>query len=81
MAAYAAVSSLVHTIEQIEHHPYPPVSLDKQLVESLTKRVAFLQDFLEGYSHLPGYRIEEQRLESRITDAAYAAEDVIESPI
>lgn len=81
MAAYAALTSLMHTIQQIEHHPCPPISLDKQQVESLTKKVAFVQDFLEGYSHLAGYRNEAQHLERRIAVAAYKAEDVIESRI
>ncbi|KAL8466277.1 hypothetical protein ACS0TY_035408 [Phlomoides rotata] len=81
MAAYAALTSLMHIIEQIEHHPHPPISLDKLQVESLTEKVAFLQDFLEGYSHEAGYRREADYLEKRIADTAEAAEDIIESHI
>ncbi|KAI3455562.1 hypothetical protein Pfo_012225 [Paulownia fortunei] len=32
MAAYAAQVSLMHIIEQIQHHPRPPISLDQNLV-------------------------------------------------
>ncbi|XP_020547935.1 putative late blight resistance protein homolog R1A-10 isoform X2 [Sesamum indicum] len=78
--AYAALVSLVHTIEQIQHHPRPPVSLDENQVQSLQEKVAFLQDFLEDYSH----RLSQEHgdgLMVRIADAAHAAEDVIESRI
>ncbi|KAK4395090.1 putative late blight resistance proteinR1A-10 [Sesamum angolense] len=79
-AAYAALVSLVHTIEQIQHHPCPPVSLDENQVQSLQEKVTFLQDFLEDYSH----RLSQEHgdgLMVRIADAAHAAEDVIESRI
>ncbi|KAL0319415.1 UNVERIFIED_CONTAM: putative late blight resistance proteinR1C-3 [Sesamum angustifolium] len=79
-AAYAALVSLVHTIEQIQHHPRPPVLLDENQVQSLQEKVAFLQDFLEDYSH----RLSQEHgdgLMVRIADAAHAAEDVIESRI
>ncbi|KAL8466264.1 hypothetical protein ACS0TY_035396 [Phlomoides rotata] len=81
MAAYAALVSLRHIIDQIEHHPRPPISLDIQQVESLIEKVTFLQDFLEGYSSHVGYSSEADALEMRIADAAYAVEDVIESHI
>ncbi|KAI3455560.1 hypothetical protein Pfo_012223 [Paulownia fortunei] len=79
MAAYAALVSLMHIIEQIQHHPRPPISLDQKQVESLMEKVTFLQDFLEGYSH--GGSKEADGLESRIADAAYAAEDMVESQV
>ncbi|KAL8458620.1 hypothetical protein ACS0TY_036220 [Phlomoides rotata] len=81
MVAYAALVSLRHIIDQIEHHPHPPISLDIQQVESLIEKVTFLQDFLEGYSSHVGYSSEADALEMRIADAAYAVEDVIESHI
>ncbi|EYU21837.1 hypothetical protein MIMGU_mgv1a021514mg [Erythranthe guttata] len=50
MAAYAALLSLRHIIEQIQHHPRPPFSLDQNQVQSLTDNLIFLQEFLEqGY--------------------------------
>ncbi|KAI3459667.1 hypothetical protein Pfo_016330 [Paulownia fortunei] len=79
MAAYAALVSLMHIIEQIQHHPRPPISLDQKQIESLMEKVTLLQDFLEGYSH--GSSKEADGLESRIADAAYAAEDMIESHV
>ncbi|XP_042034967.1 putative late blight resistance protein homolog R1B-16 [Salvia splendens] len=78
MAAYAALASLMHTIHQIEHHPFPPISLDKKQVESLTENVVFLQEFLEGYKSPVAEGDEADPLEMRIADAVYAAEDVIE---
>ncbi|KAL8456917.1 hypothetical protein ACS0TY_034951 [Phlomoides rotata] len=68
-------------IDQIEHHPRPPISLDKLQVESLTEKIAFLQEFLEGYKFHVVYNSEPDALEMRIADAAYAAEDAIESHI
>ncbi|KAL0319416.1 UNVERIFIED_CONTAM: putative late blight resistance proteinR1A-10, partial [Sesamum angustifolium] len=79
--AYAALVSLVHTIEQIQHHPRPPISLDKQQLQSLQEQVAFLQDSLELYSHRLIIQEYEGGLVIRIADAAHAAEDVIESHI
>ncbi|KAL8458629.1 hypothetical protein ACS0TY_036229 [Phlomoides rotata] len=81
MAAYAALVSVMHIIDQIEHHPRPPISLHKLQVESLTEKIAFLQEFLEGYKSHVVYSSEADALEMRIADAAYAAEDAIESHI
>ncbi|KAK4427373.1 putative late blight resistance proteinR1B-12 [Sesamum alatum] len=78
--AYAALVSLVQTTEQIQHHPRPPVSLDKEQVQSLQENVAFLQDFLELYSHRLSQEYE-GGLVVRIAGAAHAAEDVTESRI
>ncbi|KAG8388625.1 hypothetical protein BUALT_Bualt02G0144900 [Buddleja alternifolia] len=80
MAAYAALVSLMHMIEQTQNHPRPPIYLDQKQVESLTVNITFLQDFLEGYSH--GNNKEAEILfQSQIAEAAYAAEDIIESQI
>ncbi|XP_047953961.1 putative late blight resistance protein homolog R1C-3 [Salvia hispanica] len=81
MAAYAALVSLMQIIHQIEHHPSPPISMDKKQVESLTHIVMFLQEFLEGYKSPYAEGDEADPLEMRIADAVYAAEDVIESHI
>ncbi|XP_057802250.1 late blight resistance protein R1-A-like [Salvia miltiorrhiza] len=81
MAAYAAVVSLMQTIHLIEHHPFPPISMDKQQVESLAEIVMFLQKFLEGYKSPVADGDEADQLETRIADAAHAAEDAIESHI
>ncbi|KAL0352318.1 UNVERIFIED_CONTAM: putative late blight resistance proteinR1A-10 [Sesamum calycinum] len=79
--AYTALVSLAQTIEQIQEHPRPPVSLDKQQFRSLQDNVVVLQEFLELYSHRlisPEY---EDGLVVRMADVAHAAEDVIESRI
>ncbi|XP_057776308.1 late blight resistance protein R1-A-like [Salvia miltiorrhiza] len=81
MAAYGALVSLMHIIDSIKNHPSPPISFDKQQVKSLTENVTFLQDFLDAYISPVIDDHEEDPLESRIADAVYAAEDVIESQI
>ncbi|XP_042009736.1 uncharacterized protein LOC121758396 isoform X2 [Salvia splendens] len=81
MAAYGALVSLVQIIVQIQSHPQPPISLDQKQIEYLTQLITFLQNFLEGYSSNAGYTEEEDFWERRIAEAAYDAEDVIESYI
>ncbi|XP_047975168.1 putative late blight resistance protein homolog R1B-8 isoform X4 [Salvia hispanica] len=81
MAAYAALVSLKRIIDDIETHPSPPISLDKQQVQSLTQIVTFLQEFLEGYKSPYEYSDEADPLEIHIMDTAQAVEDVIESYI
>ncbi|XP_047960680.1 putative late blight resistance protein homolog R1A-10 [Salvia hispanica] len=81
MAAYAALISLMRVIDDIETHPFPPIFLDKQQVESLTEKLVFLQEFLESYNSPYAYSDEADPLEMRIVDTAQAAEDVIESYI
>ncbi|XP_057802235.1 putative late blight resistance protein homolog R1A-10 [Salvia miltiorrhiza] len=81
MVAYAAVVSLMQTIHLIEHHPFPPISMDKQQVESLTETVMLLQEFLEGYKSPVADGDEADQLEMHIADAAHEAEDAIESHI
>ncbi|KAL0335566.1 UNVERIFIED_CONTAM: putative late blight resistance proteinR1A-10 [Sesamum radiatum] len=64
-----------------DHDDQPFWILDpnkKPQIESLLKKARFLKDFLEtSSSALTGDRL--QRVESRIRDAAYYAEDVLES--
>ncbi|EYU29911.1 hypothetical protein MIMGU_mgv11b018434mg, partial [Erythranthe guttata] len=66
-----------HIIEQLQHHPFPPICLDQNQVQSLTDNLNFLQIFLEqGY---PCVGISKEAIdvfESRIADAA---EDIIET--
>ncbi|XP_057810295.1 putative late blight resistance protein homolog R1B-16 [Salvia miltiorrhiza] len=80
-AAYAALVSAMNIINNLHHHPRPPVSLHTKQVESLTEKIRFLLEFLEGYNPHRGYSNEADPLESRIADAAYAAEYAIESHI
>ncbi|XP_057792725.1 putative late blight resistance protein homolog R1A-10 [Salvia miltiorrhiza] len=80
-AAYATLLSALNIINNLHHHPRPPISLPIQQVESLTQKINFLLEFLEGYNPHRGYSKEADPLESRIADAAYAAEHAIESHI
>ena len=66
MAAYAALNSLMNIIDDVENHPFPPISLDKDQVESLTEIVTFLQEFLEDYKSPYAYSDEADPLEIRI---------------
>ncbi|XP_042050850.1 uncharacterized protein LOC121796160 [Salvia splendens] len=81
MAAYGALVSLMHTIDTLEKHPSPPISIDQEQVQSLTQNITFLQEFLDGYISPDADSHEADPLERRIADAVYAAEDVIESQI
>ncbi|XP_057763814.1 putative late blight resistance protein homolog R1B-16 [Salvia miltiorrhiza] len=80
-AAYAALVSAMNIINNLHHHPTPPISLHTKQVESLTQKINFLLKFLEGYNPHRGYSKEADPLESRIADAAYEAEHAIESHI
>ncbi|XP_042049834.1 putative late blight resistance protein homolog R1B-16 [Salvia splendens] len=81
MAAYAALVSLMHLIDDIQNHHSPPISLHEQQIQSLTEHVIFLQEFLQTYKSPVSDTDEADPLEMRIAKAAYAAEDVIESHI
>ncbi|KAI3454951.1 hypothetical protein Pfo_011614 [Paulownia fortunei] len=80
MAAYAALVSLVHLLHQIPHSPARHLFLMvKKQIELLRDIVSMLQHFLEHYSKSVTKELED--LEAQIADAAYAAEDIIESHI
>ncbi|XP_051150505.1 putative late blight resistance protein homolog R1B-16 [Andrographis paniculata] len=77
MAAYAALASLMNTItmeKNPRYHPHRRIIIDDRgLIEDLQQRVDFLVKFLQS-----GQKGAEH-LEQQIADAAYAAEDAIES--
>ncbi|KAL2515337.1 Disease resistance RPP8-like protein 3 [Forsythia ovata] len=76
--AYAALLSLTHVLEQTLNCDYQYLILgEKQQIASLLEKVSFLQDFLDNSSQNSIKRVE--CLESQIRDAAYKAEDIIES--
>ncbi|XP_047961733.1 putative late blight resistance protein homolog R1B-16 [Salvia hispanica] len=81
MAAYGALISVMNIIDQLQTHPNPPISIHQKQLESLIQAVTSLQHFLESYSPHGGYTEHEDYWESRIAEAAYDAEDVIESYI
>ncbi|XP_042003008.1 uncharacterized protein LOC121752161 [Salvia splendens] len=77
-AAYAALVSLTHVLHQILHPPpLNQIIIPRDQILSLQHKVYFLLDSLETYS-----RVEEiQDLETKIAEAAYAAEDILESHV
>ncbi|KAI3463676.1 hypothetical protein Pfo_020339 [Paulownia fortunei] len=80
MATYAALVSLTHILDQILHPPpRHQIIIIREQTESLREKVSFLIYLLENYSTRGSKKIED--LETRIADAAYAAEDVIESNV
>ncbi|KAH6809882.1 hypothetical protein C2S51_027665 [Perilla frutescens var. frutescens] len=76
MAAYGALVSLTHIVEQIHRHPFPPITLHQEQVQPIIDKVAFLQDFLENYPNDLAHAFE-----GRIADAAVTAQDAILSRI
>ncbi|KAI3463669.1 hypothetical protein Pfo_020332 [Paulownia fortunei] len=79
-AAYAALVSLTHNLHQILHPPPAhQIIVVREQIEYLGEKVSCLTDFLENYSSRRSKEIED--LETRIADAAYAAEDIIESNV
>ncbi|XP_057810286.1 putative late blight resistance protein homolog R1B-16 [Salvia miltiorrhiza] len=80
-AAYATLVSALNIINNLQLHPTPPISLHTKQVESLTQKISFLLEFLQGYNPHRDYCKEADPLECRIADAAYAAEHAIESHI
>ncbi|EYU23523.1 hypothetical protein MIMGU_mgv1a025044mg [Erythranthe guttata] len=80
MAAYAALVSLMNTMDHIKNHPRHSISLDEIQTESLRDKAGFLLDFIENDTH--GVITKQaQVLVSQIAAAAYSAEDVIESHV
>ncbi|GER41943.1 disease resistance protein [Striga asiatica] len=73
VAAYAAVISLMHTIDQTLRHDHHLNCLERQRLETLQEIVSFLLEFLLG--GING----EEGFDNQIADAASAAEDAIES--
>ncbi|KAH6758378.1 hypothetical protein C2S51_018613 [Perilla frutescens var. frutescens] len=81
MAAYAAVVSLMNTMDQIMNHPRLSASLDKKQTESLAQKLGVLLEFIENYTSHGGTDEAAECLERKIACAAHAAEDVIESHV
>ncbi|KAL0440948.1 UNVERIFIED_CONTAM: putative late blight resistance proteinR1B-16 [Sesamum radiatum] len=75
-AAYAALGSLMHVLDQIQQPACRWIQLEREKIEILYKEVSFLQDFLEGYSQSRDKEIEV--LVRQIAVIADEAEDIIE---
>ncbi|KAL7152834.1 hypothetical protein ABFS83_04G124900 [Erythranthe nasuta] len=83
-AAYAALVSLTHTIDQIlnppPHHQF--INFDRDRINCLRKKADFLIDyFLENNSNTGGDHKEIEDLETRIRFAAEGAEYIIEDNV
>ncbi|KAL1553935.1 hypothetical protein AAHA92_14550 [Salvia divinorum] len=77
-AAYAALVSLTHVLHQILHPPpLNQIIIPRDQIESLQHKVCFLLDSLQTHSREEGI----QDLEKKIAEAAYAAEDILESHV
>ncbi|XP_057775433.1 putative late blight resistance protein homolog R1B-14 [Salvia miltiorrhiza] len=81
MAAYAALASLLNTIQQMMTHPTLSTSFHNIQIQSLQEKATLLLHFIETYHYGGGVSQEAQHLESQITSAAHTAEDMIESHI
>ncbi|XP_051119102.1 putative late blight resistance protein homolog R1B-16 [Andrographis paniculata] len=81
MAYYAALVSLVHLLYETVHRDrYPNFHLGRQpIIKSLFEKFSLLEAILEDYSSKGDEA--NDRVEARIRDVAYRAQDVIESEI
>ncbi|KAL8529847.1 hypothetical protein ACS0TY_007052 [Phlomoides rotata] len=79
VATYAALVSLMNTLDNIQNHPIHSFSLDKKQIQLLHKIIDFLLNFIESYNSHRGSKSKEV-LESQIA-AVHIAEDVIESHV
>ncbi|XP_019192056.1 PREDICTED: putative late blight resistance protein homolog R1B-8 isoform X2 [Ipomoea nil] len=78
--AYAAVTSLMVTIERHLLQPHPTLLQHTKQMESLYKKLGYLQEFLTGSEKESGRgeAIATRGLEAKIRDVALEAEDIIE---
>ncbi|XP_042049324.1 uncharacterized protein LOC121794972 [Salvia splendens] len=79
MAAYAALLSVMNTVDHIQNHPQLSTSLDHSTIELLLGNICFFLDFIETYSSHGGINEPADDLENQIATAAHAAEDAVES--
>ncbi|EYU23534.1 hypothetical protein MIMGU_mgv1a023257mg, partial [Erythranthe guttata] len=75
---YAALVSLITTMDHIQKHPRLSISFDTNQMESIIEKVGLLLDFVENDTH-GAISTQVEVLESQIAAVAYAAEDLIES--
>ncbi|XP_019186114.1 PREDICTED: putative late blight resistance protein homolog R1A-3 [Ipomoea nil] len=80
--AYAAVTSILNTLDQFLNYS-PNLFLEE--IKSLHKRMYSLQEFLEsramGGRNIQKLKVVHQEMESIIRDAAYRAEDIVDSKV
>ncbi|KAG8388496.1 hypothetical protein BUALT_Bualt02G0131700 [Buddleja alternifolia] len=78
-AAYAAVVSLIHVVENIQNPSMHWILVDRKQIQALHEKVCSLQDFLEDSYNTRRSKLEINGLVSQIADASHEAEDIIES--
>ncbi|XP_057780113.1 putative late blight resistance protein homolog R1A-10 [Salvia miltiorrhiza] len=76
MAAYAALVSLLNTVDNIQNHPHLSHCFLHKQIQTLTAKLDSLLAFVEKYTSQS-----HGELESQIASASHAAEDAIESHI
>ncbi|KAL0356059.1 UNVERIFIED_CONTAM: putative late blight resistance proteinR1A-10 [Sesamum radiatum] len=83
MAAYSAVLSLLLIIDHILHpRDRPRISHNKAQLKSLREKLCFLLNFLESSSSPKASNLSAlESLETKIREAAYTTEDILESRV
>ncbi|PHT73941.1 hypothetical protein T459_21218 [Capsicum annuum] len=81
MAAYAAVTSLLQSLDQLSktHHSSYSLLYKKDQTEVLTEKYTFLKAFLEDFTNVFHEDIKMKHLERMIQEAAHGLEDIIDS--
>ncbi|PHT60445.1 hypothetical protein CQW23_02808 [Capsicum baccatum] len=81
MAAYAAVTSLLQSLDQLSktHHSSYSLLYKKDQTEVLTEKYTFLKAFLEDFTNVFHEDIKMKHLERMIQEAAHGVEDTIDS--
>ncbi|KAM3222669.1 putative late blight resistance protein R1A-10 isoform X1 [Capsicum annuum] len=83
MAAYAAVTSLLQSLDQLsqtDHSSYS-VLYKKDQTEVLSEKYTFLKAFLEDFTNVFHEDIKMKHLERMIQEAAHGVEDTIDSHV
>uniref|UniRef100_M1C317 Resistance protein PSH-RGH6 n=1 Tax=Solanum tuberosum TaxID=4113 RepID=M1C317_SOLTU len=82
MAAYAAVTSLLHTLDNLSQtHTSHSLLYKKEQTEVLSDKYTFLKTFLEDFTNIFNEDIKMKHLERMIQEAANGVEDTIDSHV
>ncbi|KAL3347143.1 hypothetical protein AABB24_021025 [Solanum stoloniferum] len=82
MAAYAAVTSLLHTLDNLSQtHTSHSLLYKKEQTEVLSDNYTFLKTFLEDFTNIFNEDIKMKHLERMIQEAANGVEDTIDSHV
>ncbi|KAL3379098.1 hypothetical protein AABB24_000025 [Solanum stoloniferum] len=82
MAAYAAVTSLLHTLDNLSQtHTSHSLLYKKEQTEVLSEKYTFLKTFLEDFTNIFHEDVKMKLLERMIQEAANGVEDTIDSHV